>query len=83
MIKRVLIIFVILSMLILCSTLESTYARKGIVINNKNGIVTVEDGCGYLWEYKGIATVGDTVTLIMYDNHTGNIYDDIIKEVKQ
>ena len=61
---------------------ESTYTRQAIITNSENGIVTVQDNCGYIWQYNGSATIGDSVILVMYDNHTSKITDDIVKGIK-
>lgn len=82
MIKKVLIVLAIMAVIGIMGNMESTYTRQATVTNSSNGIVTVEDNCGYIWEYKGSATVGDTVELIMHDNHTSKITDDIVKGVE-
>lgn len=82
MIKRILIVLAIIFTIVLFGIWESTYTREAIVTNSNNGIVTVEDNCGFQWEYKGTATIGDNVTLIMSDNYTSKITDDIIKGVE-
>ena len=61
---------------------ESTYTRTVTVINCKDNIVTCQDGNGYVWRYKGSAKAGETLTLIMDDQHTDHITDDIVKGVK-
>lgn len=61
---------------------ESTYTRQATVILSQNNIVTCIDKQGNTWNYIGDAAEGQEVTLIMYDNHTSNITDDIIKGVK-
>ena len=83
MLKKILIVLSIMLVLGLMWSYESTYARQAIITNSENGIVTVQDNCGYIWEYNGSATVGDSITLVMYDNHTSNIDDDVVKEVRQ
>jgi hypothetical protein len=80
--KKVLIALSIVLVLGLMWTIESTYTRKVVVLENNNGIVTTVDNRGHIWEYKGSATVGDNITLIMHDNHTSTIKDDIVKGVK-
>ena len=82
MIKNILIVLAIVIAIGIIGNMESTYTRTATVTNSNNGIVTIKDNCGYSWEYKGSATVGDTVTLVMHDNHTSKITDDIIKGVK-
>jgi hypothetical protein len=80
--KKILIVLSVILVLGLICGCESTYTRKVIVLENNNGIVTTVDNRGYIWEYKGSATIGDRVTLVMYDNHTSKITDDIVKGVK-
>ena len=82
MIKKILIVLTIILVLGIIGNMESTYTRAATVTNSKANIITVVDDCGYIWEYKGSATVGDNVTLVMYDNHTSKITDDVIKEVR-
>ncbi len=82
MIKKILITLSVILVLGFMWNIESTYTRKAIITNSESGIVTAEDNCGYIWEYKGSATIGDSVTLVMHDNHTSKITDDIVKGVK-
>ena len=82
MIKKVLIVLVIVMAIGIIGNMESTYTRQATVTNSKDNVVTVEDNCGCIWAYKGSATVGDTVTLVMHDSHTSKITDDIVKGVK-
>lgn len=82
MIKKILIILSVILVLGFMWNIESTYTRQATVTNSKDNIVTVKDNCGYVWKYKGSATVGDSVILVMYDNHTSKITDDIIKGTK-
>lgn len=81
-IKKILIVLSIMLVLGLIWGAESTYTRQVTVTNSRNNIVTCKDKSGHIWEYKGSATVGDSITLIMYDNHTSKITDDIVKGVK-
>ena len=83
MIKKILIVLTVFTVLGFLWGAESTYTRQATITNSESGIVTAKDNCGYIWQYKGSATVGDTVELVMYDNHTSKITDDIIKGVKQ
>lgn len=82
MIKKILIVLSIILILGFMWNIESTYTRQATVTNSDNGVVTAKDNCGHIWEYKGSATVGDNVTLVMCDNHTSKITDDIVKGVK-
>ena len=82
MIKKILIVLAILMALGIMGNIESTYTRQAIVTNSDNGIVSAKDNCGYVWKYKGSATVGDNVILVMNDNHTSKISDDIVKGIK-
>ena len=82
MIKKILIVLSVVLVLGLMWGAESTYTRTATITNSNNGIVTAKDNCGYIWQYKGSATIGDSVILVMHDNHTSKITDDIVKGVK-
>lgn len=82
MIKKILIVLSVILVLGLLWNTESTYTRQATVTNSKDNIVTCKDNCGYVWEYKGSAIVGDNITLIMHDNHTSKIADDTVKGIK-
>lgn len=82
MVKKILIVLAVFTVLGLMWGWESTYTRTATVTNSESGMVIAKDNCGYIWQYKGSATVGDTVELVMYDNHTSRVTDDIIKGVK-
>ena len=82
MFKKLVIITIAIIILSGISGIDSTYTRKAEIVSIKGDIIRAEDTSGHIWEYKGSATIGDNVTLIMYDNHTSKINDDIIKGVK-
>ena len=82
MIKKILIVLSVVLVLGLMWGAESTYTRTATITNSESGMVTARDNCGYIWQYKGSATIGDSVILVMHDNHTSKITDDIIKGVK-
>ena len=81
-VEQILIILSIILALGFMWGAESTYTRTATITNSESGMVTARDNCGYIWQYKGSATVGDNVTLVMYDNHTSKVTDDIVKGVK-
>ena len=62
------------------------YAKTAIVteIDRKNDLVTVCDGVGYEWQFYGCEDwmVGDYCSMVMYDNNTALIFDDIIIDIK-
>jgi hypothetical protein len=65
-----------------CSEVETTYNRKAIVTNVNNEIVTVIDESDNEWDFVGNNfSIGDKVKLIMDNNHTHTIKDDVIKNV--
>lgn len=82
MVKKILIVLAVFTVLGLMWGWESTYTRTATITKSESGMVTAKDNCGYIWQYKGSATVGDTVELVMYDNHTSKITDDIVKGIK-
>ena len=81
--KKVIIIIGIIIVIGLLHNYESIYNREVTVINNKGNTVVCVDKSGHIWEYQGNATIGEKVILIMHDNHTDTITDDIIKGVKR
>ena len=64
---------------------ESTYSRKATVVEVDGEVVSVVDGSGMMWDYldEGLDKVGDEVVLIMNDQHTDNVFDDVIQKVKR
>lgn len=64
------------------SIFESTYTRQATIKYTTFDTVVCVDKQGNIWSYKGSGTVGADVTLIMFDNHTGIIEDDVVKGVK-
>ena len=51
-----------------------------VEIDRNADVVTCEDYNGNLWEFTGCEDwyVGDLCNLVMFDNNTAEIYDDII-----
>ena len=82
MLKKLLVVLSIVMVLGLLWGAESTYTRQAVITKSENNIVTCQDKSGYIWQYKGEAVVGEEVKLIMYDNHTSKISDDIVKGIK-
>lgn len=82
MLKKLLIVLSVFLVLGFMWSAESTYTRKAVITKSENNIVTCQDKSGHIWQYKGEAVVGDEVELVMCDNHTSKITDDIIKKVK-
>lgn len=84
-VKLVVMLVVFVVMFVFASWIDTHYTRHDCeVIGYVEDVVTVEDSCGYQWQFIGEGyEVGDTVSLKMYTNHTDNyIYDDEIIEVK-
>lgn len=64
---------------------EHNYTRKDCeVVKVSGGVVTVEDKCGYLWEFEGTGyDVGVHLDVKMHTNFThGTIADDYITGIK-
>ncbi len=84
-VRVVTMLVVFLVMFVSVSWIDTHYTRHDCeVIRCVKDVVTVEDNCGYQWQFIGGGyNVGDTVSLKMYTNHTHNyIFDDEIIEVK-
>lgn len=66
--------------------IDNIYAKTAIVydLDYENDIVYISDSNGNAWSFTGIEDyeLGDYVSIIMYDNDTPNIYDDIIVSVR-
>lgn len=69
----------------IAGSIEHNYVREDcVVIREGNGIVRVEDKCGYIWEFEGEGyTVGTHLDVKMHTNFThGTIFDDRITGVR-
>ena len=74
------IIATITAILCIMSTAEAElYYRFGKVIDHKHGLITVEDRTGNSWEFWG--DNNGFIILIMDDNGTADITDDIVVNV--
>ena len=68
---------VIIILMGFCGYIETHYTRQATVIEVNGDVITVEDNCGYLWDFEGDCfTVGDNVSMKMYNNATDNIIKD-------
>lgn len=85
--KPMKIIAVILTVACLCGVCAlcadaDIYAKTAIVyeIDRDADVVVVEDATGNLWEFEGVEDyeIGDFVSMVMDDNDTTSIYDDVI-----
>lgn len=91
--KIIAIIFVIISIAMLftaCKTvtteettdirIDYTLSTKVFELDEENDVVTVEDENGNLWDFYGCEDwlINDNCILLMNNNNTSNIYDDII-----
>ena len=79
--KLLIIAWLVISFIILSRT--EYYTRQGVVVDVDNGLVTVEDMGGHLWDaYADGLNIGDNVDLKMHTNYTDKYScDDIIKDV--
>ena len=82
MLKKLLVVLGIIIVLGLLWGTESTYTRQATITKSQDGIVTTKDKSGHIWQYQGEGVVGEEVELIMYDNHTSKITDDVVKGIK-
>ena len=81
--KFVLVVFA-LAVLYYGCYYQDNYTRKDCeVVKINNGVVTIEDQKGWLWNIEtDDLEVGDVVDLKMHTNHTDSIIaDDIIKDI--
>lgn len=65
----------------LCANAD-IYAKTAVVyeIDRDADVVVVEDATGNLWEFEGVEDyeIGNFVSMVMDDNNTTSIYDDVI-----
>ena len=63
---------------------EHHYTRQAEVVEISGDVVTVEDTCGFEWEFYGDGyEVGQKVEMKMFTNYThGEIFDDEIIKVE-
>ena len=79
--KKIIIILLVITFIGLLNGIESTYTIEATVIDIDNDVVTVEDTTHNVYQYKGTATVNDTITLVMNDKHTSTRTDDVIVDI--
>lgn len=68
---------VILVITLLCTVAE-IYPRVGVTVNFVDGVVTVEDVAGNLWDFLGDNAVGDLVLMLLDNNGTSDNIDDTV-----
>ena len=80
----ILIIYTLIILLYAHTTENFIYNREAVVtdIDNIADIVTAEDLSGNIWAFYGAENLkpGDVITLVMDNNKTGKIEDDIITD---
>ncbi len=77
------IVLVIITVLGVLGYYEHHYTRECVVVSVDQEIVTAEDKQGNLWDFIGTDyQENERVTLTMFDNYTGTMYDDEIVKVK-
>lgn len=71
---------------LLLARFTAIYPNAGKIqnVDVKNDIATVQDDSGDLWQFSGVEDfeIGDKVGMIMDDQGTENIYDDVIVSVR-
>lgn len=69
----------------LVGTWESTYTREVTCFNcTYDGTYQMLDDYGHVWMWEGEGVeVGYNYKLTMDDNHTTDIYDDVIKKIEK
>lgn len=83
-VKMILFVVAFVAVLSVCSILETTYTKEGIIIQVKGNIVTIVDESGKEWDFcKAGFSVNDTVKMTIDNNHSDTIKDDQIKTIKK
>lgn len=75
------IIFIVIAGIVGNSELK--YTRDGVITEIDNGIATIEDTTGNLWEVEAAKlSTGDSVEFQLSTCGTDTIYDDVVESVK-
>ena len=62
--------------------METHYTRDGFVAEVNEGITTIEDYTGNLWDIESTEfQIGDNVSLLLIDNGTQELQDDVVEDV--
>ena len=78
-IKGLLVVLAIFLFIGIINTVSNTYTREGVVVLVNEGVATVEDGCGFLWDIEiNELTKGQAVKMVMSENNTDHIDDDSV-----
>lgn len=78
--KKVTVIFAAFAVVTAIMSHAQTYTRNDCeVVSTRNGVVTVADNCGYVWDFEGDGyKVGEHINIKMNTNGTDNPIDDSI-----
>ena len=77
--KQLLVVLAIFLFIGIINTVSNTYTREGVVVWVNEGIATVEDGCGFLWDIETTDLIkGQAVKMVMSENNTDHIDDDSV-----
>lgn len=81
--KKITVIFAAVAVIASVMSHAQTYVRKDCeVVSTRNGIVAVEDTCGYTWLFAGDGyKVGDVVNVKMVTHGTDDPKDDSVVAV--
>lgn len=84
-IKAIVVLIIILLVVGRVGYYETHYYREGAVVGVQGIVVTVEDKCGYLWDFEGEGfNKEENVKMLMCTMGTdSNIYDDEVQDVKK
>jgi hypothetical protein len=83
LIAGVLVLCVIIGMMLMCDYIENHYTLEVVVTDVDSDVVTVETQTGRQYQYVGDGVrVGDSITAVMYTNHTNSRTDDVLQAVK-
>lgn len=77
------VLTIIIGMMLGCDYIENHYTLDVEVVDVQDNTITVETEKGRHYQYVGNSVkVGDSITVVMYTNHTNSRTDDVLQAVK-
>ena len=81
--KKLIVAIMVIITLVLAGKVNTTYSMRGVVTSNHNGIITIEDTTGNLWQYETELSEGTELEIFFDINGTEDVReDDIITGLK-
>lgn len=81
--KKLIVAIMVIITFVLAGKVNATYSMRGVVTSNHNGIITIEDTTGNIWQYETELPEGTELEIFFDINETEDVReDDIITGLK-